>query len=108
MNSSSTPLCSSMANRNISCKTYPQCSLPFFTRRRYMIASIEPDGGDPWPFGQIVRHDGQTDPDRKGFDGRDVPPGIRASRRLDTSRRPEFSGERLSIFAALYSRFGLD
>ena len=37
--------------------------------------------------------------DRKGFDGRDVRPGVRSLRRFDAARGSEFSDQRLSIFA---------
>src|SRR5436190_18603405 len=75
-----------------------------------MIASIEPNDPESFPGwrAQIVRHDGQADPIRKGFDGRDVAPGLCAPWRFYPPGGPKFSGKRLPIFAAVYSRPGLD
>ena len=48
-------------------------------------------------------HERLPDPDRKGFDGRNVRPGIRPLRRLDPAGRAEFSGQRLAFFSSLSS-----
>ena len=57
---------------------------------------------------QSVRHDGKTDANRKRFDGRDVRARGCSPRRVHASRSFEFSGQRLSISAAIHSRAGLD
>src|SRR5437867_7934536 len=105
--------CLSTANRSISCKTSRRCSSLFLTKRHLYM-----DAGDALRAGNVFRdwlaleqtvlHDGKADANRKGFDGRDVAPGECAPWCLHTSRGAQFSGERLPVFATIYSRFRPD
>src|SRR5437016_1705744 len=64
--------------------------------------------GRPLALEPTVRHDGEAEPHRKRFYGRDDAPGVCSPWRVDSSRSAEFSYKRLPVFAAVYSRSWLD
>src|SRR5436190_431264 len=104
---------SSMVNQNISCQTSRRCSSLFFTRRHLRIAADDAprsrkDCRDWLALEQTVPHDRKADAHRKRFDGRDVASGGCAAWRIHAPRGAQFSGEWLSVFATVYSRFRSD
>ena len=96
---------STARNRSISCRTSRRCS------SRFSINRIAGTATAARPCSTLTLQrldDARRVPDREGLDGRDARPGVRVVWGLDAAGGAEFSGQRLSLLAAVHSRAWAD